>query len=88
MTWCSWIVAALISSTILISLSATPVRAADEEADKSREEQIAERAKRRQYPGGSDESDLKVQNPLPVPTRKIAPAVEEERSESASQGED
>lgn len=90
----SWILGIIVSftvsSAILISLSSSPARAAgdDSDADKTREEQVAERAKRRQYPGGPDESDLKVQNPLPTPTRKIAPAVDDEKSESAAATED
>lgn len=46
-------------------------------ASEARDEEIAARAKRHLYPGGPDESDLKVQNPLPVPTRKVAPTVDE-----------
>lgn len=40
-------------------------------------EQIQEKAKRRMYPGGQDESDIKVQAQLVKPGRKLAPAAEE-----------
>lgn len=55
-------------------------RAEDERspaAVEARDEQISVRAKHRDYPGGADESDLKVQNPMPTPVRKIAPTLEE-----------
>ncbi len=45
--------------------------------DSAREEEIAQRAKRRIYPGGKDESELKVQPALTKPTRKINPSVDE-----------
>lgn len=58
-------------------------------AEKARDQEVAQRAKQRQYPGGPDESDLKVQNPQPAPTRKIAPSVTEEKPESGdSDGHD
>jgi hypothetical protein len=41
------------------------------------DEQVQERAKRRQYAGGQDESDLKVQVQVATPTRKVAPTTEE-----------
>ncbi len=41
------------------------------------QEEIQERAKRRNYPGGQDESDLKVQVQVLSPTRKVAPVVED-----------
>ena len=55
--------------------------------DKGREEALAQRAKERQYPGGSDESDLVVQTPLPVATRKMSPTVEIEAPEVSSDAE-
>lgn len=54
------------------------------QAENDRDEQVAARAKSRMYPGGPDERDLKVQDPLPVPTRKMAPIAEEPRDESAN----
>lgn len=58
------------------------------EEQKAREDEISQRAKQRQYPGGSDESDLKVQAPLPVPVRKVAPAVEEDDGSEPAQSTD
>jgi hypothetical protein len=47
------------------------------------QEEIQDRAKRRIYAGGQDESDLKVQVQIVNPTRKVAPTVED-TSEPAS----
>jgi hypothetical protein len=41
------------------------------------DEQIQEKVKRRIYPGGQDESDLKVQVQVVTPVRKMAPVMEE-----------
>ena len=46
-------------------------------SDSGYQEEIQERAKRRVYPGGQDESDLKVQAQVLSPTRKVAPVVED-----------
>ena len=54
-------------------------------AVEARDEEVAQRAKHRQYQGGADESELRVQNPLPNPVRKVTPTLEE-KNESA--GED
>lgn len=56
-------------------------------AEKARDEEVAQRAKQRQYPGGPDESDLKLQNPLPTPVRKIAPTVEDEQKPESAETE-
>jgi hypothetical protein len=47
------------------------------------DEQIQEKVKHRTYPGGQDESDLKVQAQLVNPSRKMAP-VQEEPSEPSN----
>lgn len=44
--------------------------------DEAREAEVAHRAKKRLYPGGRDEEDLKVQSQLVVPSRKLAPQAE------------
>lgn len=51
--------------------------------DAKNEPEVVQKIRSRSYRGGSDESDLKVQNQLLKPTRKIAPTVEDE-SEPAS----
>ncbi|MBL7670893.1 MAG: hypothetical protein JNM39_10445 [Bdellovibrionaceae bacterium] len=51
--------------------------------DAKNESEVVQKIRSRSYRGGSDESDLKVQNQLLKPTRKIAPTVEDE-SEPAS----
>ncbi len=44
--------------------------------DETREAEIAQKAKKRLYPGGRDEEELKVQSQLSTPTRKVAPQTE------------
>lgn len=51
--------------------------------DSAREEEIAQRAKKKIYPGGKDESELKVQPALIKPTRKITPTVDESQDRDA-----
>ncbi len=51
--------------------------------DEAKEAEIAVKAKKRLYPGGRDEEELKVQSQLTTPVRKVAPQAEvkEESSE-------
>jgi hypothetical protein len=44
--------------------------------DEAKEKEIALKVKKRLYPGGRDESDLKVQSQLVTPARKLAPQTE------------
>lgn len=44
--------------------------------DEAREAEIAQKAKKRLYPGGRDEEDLKVQSQITTPVRKLAPQAE------------
>jgi hypothetical protein len=44
--------------------------------DPEREAVFIQRAKKRQYPGGRDEEDLKVQSQVVSPQRKLAPQAE------------
>lgn len=44
--------------------------------DPEREAVFVQRAKKRQYPGGRDEEDLKVQSQVVNPPRKLAPQAE------------
>ncbi|WP_413575543.1 hypothetical protein [Bdellovibrio sp. HCB290] len=44
--------------------------------DESREAELAQKAKKRLYPGGRDEGDLKVQAQVTNPPRKLAPQAE------------
>ena len=37
------------------------------------DESMAEKARKRMYPGGADEEDLKVRDALPYPIRKVDP---------------
>lgn len=55
--------------------------------DEAKEAEIDQKARRRLYLGGKDESDLKVQSPLITPSRKMTPTGEAAPIESSS-GED
>ncbi len=70
--------------TLLVSVSVMAYEVRSPQAENDRDEEVAARAKRRMYPGGVDESELKVQDPLPVPARKGSPAAEEHRDESSA----
>ena len=74
----------LCAMMALTLLTAWSFESRTPQAENERDEQVAARAKGRLYPGGPDEKDLKVQDPLPVPTRKMAPTAEEPRDESAN----
>ncbi|HRO67197.1 MAG TPA: hypothetical protein PL182_06515 [Pseudobdellovibrionaceae bacterium] len=69
---------------LLAGFSAVANEARSPQAENDRDEEVAARAKHRMYPGGADEGDLKVQDPLPVPVRKVIPVVEEPRDESSA----
>ncbi|KHD87228.1 MAG: hypothetical protein OM95_15740 [Bdellovibrio sp. ArHS] len=49
---------------------------AESQYDEAREAEIAQKAKKRIYPGGRDEEDLKVQSQLTTPVRKLSPQAE------------
>ena len=69
----------IIAFCFLISLN---LWAADQSAeDRVRNNEIDKKAKQRIYPGGRDEADLRVQNPLPTPTRKLTPTLDDEKSD-------
>lgn len=64
---------------LLVFVGAPAVWAQDSEAapyDEAKEAEIATKAKKRLYPGGRDEEDLKVQPQLATPVRKLAPQAE------------
>ncbi len=44
--------------------------------DEAREAEIAQKVKKRSYPGGRDEEDLKVQSQVTTPVRKLSPQTE------------
>ncbi len=58
------------------------------EVNDSIEQVLKQKAKKRIYPGGSDEDNLKVQSQLPVVTRKMGPAQEIEAPEPGHQDSD
>lgn len=44
--------------------------------DEAKDAEISMKARKRLYPGGRDEEDLKIQAQLATPTRKLAPQAE------------
>lgn len=64
---------------VLVSFGVSVVWAQDSETpqyDEVKEAEIATKAKKRLYPGGRDEEDLKVQPQLATPARKLSPQAE------------
>lgn len=66
---------ALMFLMVHFSASAQEAELAGRVYDEAKEAEIAKRAHNRLYPGGKDESDLKVQTQLTNPVRKMAPSV-------------
>jgi hypothetical protein len=65
----------------ILSLGAFSIAQAQESStggqyDEAKETEIAMKAKKRLYPGGRDEGDLKVQAQVITPVRKLAPQAE------------
>ena len=61
----------LISPLPSLALDETPSPATKPPVSEMTDEQVAQRARQRSYPGGADEGDLQVQNSLPVPYSKL-----------------
>ena len=53
------------------------VLAVSSDANSASEQELIQKVRTRSYPGGSDESDLKVQSQLSKPIRKISPTTED-----------
>ncbi len=53
--------------------------------NESQEVELAKRAKKRLYPGGRDEGDLKIQAEIANPVRKMAPQAEIKVEEPAEE---
>ena len=63
--------------SILFSVNARAQEpGAEPQFDETKEAEIAQKVKKRLYPGGRDEGDLKVQSQLTTPARKFAPQTE------------
>ncbi len=67
------IVAVLVSTNFIHAQNRSAVPVVDE----SKEAEVAQKVKKKLYPGGKDETELKVQPALGKPIRKITPTVEE-----------
>lgn len=64
---------------LVLALSTVMAHAQDATApqiDEAKEAEIAVKAKKRLYPGGKDEGDLKVRASVTNPPRKLAPQAE------------
>jgi hypothetical protein len=69
--------AILVFALISLSLQAFAVPTiSGKPVDESKEAEIAQKVKKRLYPGGRDEGDLKVQAQLITPARKLSPQAE------------
>lgn len=75
--------AAMLLNLSLLSLAQAQDNLPVSRYNEAREAEIAIKAKKRLYPGGRDEEDLRVQNQITNPPRKLAPQTEvrEEPSE-------
>lgn len=75
---------------LVLSFSGFAAVAAEEvpagsQYDEAKEAEIAKAAKKREYPGGRDESDLKVQSQIATPARKLAPQAEVKNNEEPAE---
>ncbi len=68
----------LVASLLVLSLPAVSAEETTLDYDQM------QKAKMRQYPGGKDEQDLKVQTQLPVPQRKSGPQGVEAQAEEVT----
>ena len=73
-----FIVCGLLGATAMMPATALAAEeiSAGAHYDEAKEAEIAKIAKKKEYPGGRDESDLKVQSQLVSPVRKLAPQAE------------
>lgn len=62
--------------TSLISYAAPPSEVASNPLMTPEEQEVQKKARKRNYPGGRDEENLKVQTQLSPATRKMGPATE------------
>ncbi len=71
---------------LLFSFFCKDVQAADSTAIQlEKEQEIANKAKKKLYPGGADEGELKVQATLTPPKRKISPTLSESAPSEADE---
>lgn len=80
-----WFPSFLFVMTLGVAKAATPEDATltAQNIDPAFDEQVQEKVKRRYYPGGQDESDLKVQVQVVTPVRKMAPVMDESAEPAA-----
>ena len=85
----------LIILSALISMTFSTAFAESEESEIDRNpaqfvqnRELMERAKSRNYKGGSEEGELRVQAQLPKPQRKIAPVIDKKETDNESQDHD
>ena len=85
----------LIILSALISMTFSTALAENEESEADRNpaqfvqnRELMEKAKSRNYRGGSEEGELRVQAQLPKPQRKIAPVIDKKETDTESQDHD
>lgn len=77
MTWIRvFLVFSLLSSMVALNAGSQEGEPAGPQYDEAHEAEITQKAKKRLYPGGRDEEDLKVQSQVSTPIRKLAPQAE------------
>ncbi|MDG0818046.1 hypothetical protein [Bdellovibrio svalbardensis] len=79
-----FLVMLVLSFTGFAAIAADEVLAGSQ-YDEAKEAEIAKAAKKREYPGGRDEGDLKVQSQISTPARKLAPQAEVKNEEPAEE---
>lgn len=65
-----------LMSVMAVSYAHAEEVLAGSQYDEAKEAELQQKAKKRLYPGGRDEGDLKVQAQLMTPARKLAPQAE------------
>ncbi|HEX7673888.1 MAG TPA: hypothetical protein VF412_06950 [Bdellovibrio sp.] len=75
----------LVLSSVGFKAFAADEVLAGSQYDEAKEAEIAQIVKKRAYPGGRDEGDLKVQAQVATPVRKLAPQAEVKGNEEPAE---
>ena len=75
----------LVLSSLGLKVLAAEEVPAGSQYDEAKEAEIAQKVKKREYPGGRDEGDLKVQSQVITPIRKLAPQAEVKGNEEPAE---
>ena len=85
MTRILWILIGLPFFFVSLKSLAAEENLAGRQFEETAEADIAKKVKKRQYLGGRDESDLKIQTQVTTPSRKMAPQAELKVEEPAEE---